>query len=129
MHHHAVPGPVGILPHVVRMDGQNSVSAGIVRPECRCGGASCGADPGVGSRLLLGDMPVGRDAGLHIMAERSPQKEEIPILVFSGQEFVALHCARPVHNRHDCGRRLVRGTAGTLQLVRPHRVEPARSGV
>lgn len=110
---------------MVRVDGQNPVSAGPAGPERRGSTAARRPDARLRTCILLGNMPSRRDAGHRFMVRRTTQEE--PFLLLARYLMAALRRVGTVRHSPGGGRRIGSRPAGSLQLLRPHSAEPAGS--
>lgn len=92
--------------------------------ECRGDSPACGIDVPLWAHLLLCYLSVGGNAGHCVSDKRNAKEKEIPFLLFTRKESVALWCARSVRPCNSRGNRLISRLTVTIQLIRTHRAEP-----
>ena len=84
------------------MDGKDSVFTGGAGVECRRGSVPRCLDLDSGAGVLLGDLPLGSDAGHYFVVKREKEEKEIPLLVFPGGKMVAIRGVGRVYRGIAC---------------------------
>ena len=100
------------------MARQNPVPAGCSGPQLRCHRHSAGTDTAFRQNLLLGDMPVGYIPGLRVQPQFQEKRQEGKVLIFKGNQMVALRGVGAVRDRAGRRAQCSCSASGSIQRLR-----------
>ena len=113
--------------HMVRMVGENSISAGFISLEHRCRAIPYCAHITIRAYLLFGHLPVRGISGCCFMVLRQTEKESLPL--FSGFKMAEIWCIGCIHPCLGCRAEYFCRFTGTLQCIRPDGFQSAGPGM